>query len=224
MTANRASWKQAALGQEFNAVQDYDWTFSSDYSGATSGSTAATPGAARKARTGTRPLSLLPTLCYASPVEKPNFIKSSFSTKVEYEASLQAQGDTESQWRVHEGSGLDMDLLRRRDIPILHFVDLPLYEDEMDDNGESVVRVRLRVMPTCFLVLLRHALRIDGVLIRHHDTRIFHKFGTPHVLRARRLAEAPLQPLPLPKPEPVEECGDSPAPAATNKALSAGSM
>ena len=59
ITANRASWKQAALGQEFNAVQDYDWTFSSDYSGATSGSTAATPGAARKARTGTRPLSLL---------------------------------------------------------------------------------------------------------------------------------------------------------------------
>ena len=51
----------------------------------------------------------------------------------------------------------------------------------------------------CFLVLLRHALRVDGVVLRHHDTRIFHKFGTNCVLRARRLAEASLEPLPDPK-------------------------
>ena len=78
-----------------------------------------------------------------------------------------------------------MDLLRRRDVPIMHFVDLPLYEDDLGDNGDSVMRLRLRVMPSCFLLLLRHALRVDGLLIRHHETRIFHKFGLPHVLRAR---------------------------------------
>ena len=76
---------------------------------------------------------------------------------------------------MHKGSGLDMKLLRRRDIPILHYVDLPLYEDEMDDNGSSVLRVRLRVMPSFFFVLLRHVLRVDGVLIRQRETRIFHK-------------------------------------------------
>lgn len=103
-----------------------------------------------------------------------------------------------SQWSAHQGSGLDMALLSRRDVPILHFVDIPLYEDDLGDNGESMVRVRLRVMPSCFLVLLRHALRVDGVLIRHHDTRIFHKFGTPQVLRARRMAEAPLESVPKP--------------------------
>ena len=51
------------------------------------------------------------------------------------------------------------------------------------------------MMPSCFLVLLRHALRVDGVLVRHHDTRYFHKFGSPLVLRDRRLAEAALAPL-----------------------------
>jgi len=109
-------------------------------------------------------------------------------------------GAQQSDWREHKGSGLDMALLRRRDVPILHSVDIPLYEDDLDDNGESMVRLRLRVMPSCFFILLRHALRVDGLLIRHHDTRIFHKFGTPHVLRACRLAEAPLAPLPKPHP------------------------
>ena len=46
------------------------------------------------------------------------------------------------------------------DGPILHFVDLTLYEDDLGDNGESVVRLRMRVMPSCFLLLLRHALRV----------------------------------------------------------------
>ena len=41
-----------------------------------------------------------------------------------------------------------MALLRRRDVPILHFEDIPLYEDDLGDNGESMVRLRLRVMPT----------------------------------------------------------------------------
>jgi len=36
---------------------------------------------------------------------------------------------------------------------------------------------------------------VDGVLIRQHDTRVFHKFGSPHVLRDRRLGEARLAPL-----------------------------
>ena len=115
---------------------------------------------------------------------------------------------------------MDMALLRRRDVPILHFVDLPLYEDDLGDNGESMVRLRLRVMPNCFLLLLRHALRVDGVLIRHHDTRIFHKFGSTNVLRARRLAEAPLQPLRKPEPLPEKFDArprfDAPAPWAGN--------
>ena len=85
-----------------------------------------------------------------------------------------AAGSTELPWREHKGDGFDMALLRRRDAHPA-FLGFQLYEDDLGDNGDSMVRLRLRVMPTCFLVL--PALRVDGVLIRHHDTRLFHKFG-----------------------------------------------
>ena len=208
-SASLTSWKQIAAA-EFakDAAADYDWTFSTDYCGTTT----ARGEAEQKLGSG-------------SPASRtPSFIESSFCTKVEYEA-WRAQGGEAvtkpeaapgSPWRAHEGSGLDMALLRRRDVPILHFVDLPLYEDDLGDNGDSMVRLRLRVMPTCFLVLLRHALRVDGVLIRHHDTRLFHKFGTPHVLRTRRLAEAPLEPVRKPdlsdKPNKLDKLDVAPVP------------
>lgn len=38
-------------------------------------------------------------------------------------------------------------------------------------------------MPSCFLVLQRLFLRVDDVLFRINDTRIYHTFGTPYVIR-----------------------------------------
>lgn len=178
-TASASYWKQAADEQATGDTTDYDWTYSTAYCGTTS-------------------------TAHRASDKPPSFIESAFRTKVEYSTWLRAQSTSEaapespaeaSGWKEHTGSGFDMALLRRCDVPILHYVDLPLYEDELDDNGSSVVRLRLRVMPSCFLVLLRHALRVDGVLVRHHDTRYFHKFGSPLVLRDRRLAEAALAPL-----------------------------
>ena len=197
-SASLSSWKQVFDAEQKMRADDYDWTFSTDYCGST---TAQGETERKKASTASQ------------VVGTPSFIESSFCTKVEYEAWLRdhqrcetgtngvgtrTEAALEPPWRTHSGSGLDMALLRRRDLPILHFLDLQLYEDDLGDNGDSMVRLRLRVMPTCFLVLLRHALRVDGVLIRHHDTRLFHKFGTPHVLRDRRLAQAHLPPLPKP--------------------------
>ncbi len=43
--------------------------------------------------------------------------------------------------------------------------------------------VRCRVMPLCFLVLLRFWMRVDNVIIRVRDTRIYHEFGWDYVLR-----------------------------------------
>lgn len=45
-------------------------------------------------------------------------------------------------------------------------------------------------MPTCFFVLQRLWLRIDGVLFRMVDTRVFHEFGTDYVLREFQAKEA----------------------------------
>jgi type 2A phosphatase activator TIP41 len=67
----------------------------------------------------------------------------------------------------------DRSLLLSRDEPILFFADVPLYESELDDNGVSALGVKVRVMPRCWLVLLRFWLRVDGALMRLRETRLF---------------------------------------------------
>ena len=111
-------------------------------------------------------------------------------------------------WGAHAGAGIDMALLRKRE-PILFFADLPFYSDDLHDNGASESRVRIRVMPSCFFVLLRHWLRIDGTLIRQYDARYFVRFasGRPGgaasnaLIRHLRLGSAPLPPLPTAPPD-----------------------
>ncbi|KAJ3168639.1 hypothetical protein HDU88_001532 [Geranomyces variabilis] len=79
-------------------------------------------------------------------------------------------------------AGIDFEKLKRPD-PILFYDELVLYEDELADNGTAILTLRVRVMPTCFLVLLRFFLRVDGVLFRVNDTRLYHEFGTNRVVR-----------------------------------------
>lgn len=49
-----------------------------------------------------------------------------------------------------------------------------LFEDELGDNGLTTCEFRFRVMGDCFFGLLRSYLRVDDVLIRILDTRIYH--------------------------------------------------
>lgn len=50
-----------------------------------------------------------------------------------------------------------------------------------------------RVMPTCIFILSRFTLRVDNVLFRTHDTRIYHSFSSSPSLVIRQLSgwEAP---------------------------------
>ncbi|KAL7282599.1 hypothetical protein ACG7TL_004070 [Trametes sanguinea] len=82
--------------------------------------------------------------------------------------------------------------LTRHD-PILFYAEIPLYEDELHDNGASHLLVRIRVMPTCIFILQRFTLRVDNVLFRTYDTRIYHSFGSspPLVVRETSGWEAP---------------------------------
>lgn len=57
--------------------------------------------------------------------------------------------------------------------PILFFDDLILFEDELGDNGTSLLNVKVRVMPTGLLVLQRFFLRVDNVVFRVFDTRMY---------------------------------------------------
>ena len=49
---------------------------------------------------------------------------------------------------------IDRAMLTERD-PIQLYDELTLYESELDDNGESSVTIKVRVMPTCWFVLMR---------------------------------------------------------------------
>lgn len=68
---------------------------------------------------------------------------------------------------------MNMSLLTDRNAPILYFDSFPLYVSELDDMGTSEMSVKIRVMPTCWFVLLRFFLRIDGQMVRLKDTRYY---------------------------------------------------
>lgn len=101
--------------------------------------------------------------------------------------------------------------LTRQD-PILFYAEIPLYEDELHDNGSSALIVRIvrevhhghmvrsnfpvqRVMPTCIFILSRFTLRVDNVLFRTFDTRIYHSFQSspPLIVKETRGWEAPYE-------------------------------
>jgi type 2A phosphatase activator TIP41 len=58
-----------------------------------------------------------------------------------------------------------------------------LYEDELADNGITMLSCKIRVMPARLLLLVRLFMRLDGVLIRIRDTRVFVEFATGEVIR-----------------------------------------
>ncbi|KAF2321006.1 hypothetical protein GH714_032609 [Hevea brasiliensis] len=80
--------------------------------------------------------------------------------------------------------------------PILFYDEVVLYEDELADNGVSLLTVKVRVMPSCWFLLLRFWLRVDGVLMRLRDTRMHCAFGDctgPVILRESCWREATFQ-------------------------------
>jgi len=84
---------------------------------------------------------------------------------------------------------IDIEKLKRPD-PILYYNEIVLYEDELSDNGCSTLTIKLRVMPGCFFILMKFFLRIDHVLFRTMDTRIFHEYNTNYILREYTLKES----------------------------------
>lgn len=73
--------------------------------------------------------------------------------------------------------------------PVLKYWEIPLFDDELNDNGLSMGNFRIRIMKDCFFGLLRSYLRVDNVLVRIVDTRIFHDFKTNHILRDFQVKE-----------------------------------
>lgn len=77
---------------------------------------------------------------------------------------------------------IPLELLKRPD-PILFFDDVMLYEDELADNGITMLSCKVRVMPARMLLLCRFFMRLDNVMLRLRDTRIYIDFDKGEVIR-----------------------------------------
>ena len=112
---------------------------------------------------------------------------------------------------------IPIELLKRRD-PILFFDEVVLYESELDDNGISLFTAKVRVHEKRMLLLCRLFMRLDNVLVRIRDTRVYVDFETDEVIRehtakessyddVKRVGSPPSQPrLPRPQGTPVLTC------------------
>lgn len=65
-----------------------------------------------------------------------------------------------------------------------------LYEDELADNGIAMLSCKIRVMPSRLLLLTRFFMRLDNVLVRLRDTRVYVDFDTGEVIREHLSKEA----------------------------------
>ncbi|SCW00137.1 LAFE_0B10264g1_1 [Lachancea fermentati] len=81
-----------------------------------------------------------------------------------------------------DSTELPLDKLAKPD-PILFYDDMVLFEDELADNGISLLNVKVRVMHERLLILSRFFLRVDGVLFRVFDTRVYVDFHENKVIR-----------------------------------------
>ena len=84
-------------------------------------------------------------------------------------------------WMKTKSSGINFNLLRMQDVPILYYDEILLYQDDLEDCGDVTFDAKLRVMPACWFILSRFFMRVDGAIVRIRDTRLFHCFGEKFV-------------------------------------------
>lgn len=88
----------------------------------------------------------------------------------------------QKKFKIDNEVKIPIDKLSRPD-KILFFDDMILFEDELADNGISLLNIKIRVMNERLLLLGRFFLRVDDVLLRVHETRIFVEFDDNLVIR-----------------------------------------
>lgn len=99
-----------------------------------------------------------------------------------YSTNYKGTEHSESKYLEHSDTPIPLELLKRPD-PIVFFDEVMLYEDEMADNGITLLSCKLRVMPARLLLLCRFFMRLDGVMLRIRDTRLYIEFQTAEIIR-----------------------------------------
>merc|ERR1712071_233212 len=93
---------------------------------------------------------------------------------------------------------IDMEKLKQKE-RILFFDEIHLYEDELADHGCASCSIKVRVMPSGFFALHRFYLRVDDVLIRINDTRLYYEKDKDYVLREYTSRESRTKDLKVPR-------------------------
>lgn len=156
---------------DITAAKDYDWTYSTTWPGSV-GDISPQPLLSTQSTPSCIPSNLRPL---SSPSAPPS------SNAPWFEPGTDPARDRIPVERLGASSGE----------PILFYDDIVLYEDELADNGSSIVNVKVRVMPSGFLVLQRFFLRVDDVVFRVFDTRLYCQFAPAPVPRSLRSSASP---------------------------------
>lgn len=141
-------------------VRPYDWSYSTDYAGTE------TPGHRDGGAGGVSAAAAA----------------AAAATGAEGEGEGGAETRGEKRLAPTAERQIPLELLRRRD-PILFFDEVVLFESELDDNGISLYSVKVRVMEQRMLLLARLYMRLDNVVVRVRDTRVYVDFATEEVIR-----------------------------------------
>ncbi|KAI0883630.1 TIP41-domain-containing protein [Annulohypoxylon maeteangense] len=183
-----ASREQTSAGIK-DVVKPYDWSYSTTYKGTIISGIASKfppppppPGSSIDAHTTT---AVAKTTAPAPAPSDPAINESASS-----EATQEKEPESQSKLSfIPSTKPIPLELLKRRD-PILFFDEVMLYESELDDNGISVLSVKVRVHEQRMLLLARLFMRLDNVLMRIRDTRVYVDFAAEEVTREYTIKEA----------------------------------
>ncbi|KAK6953042.1 hypothetical protein Daesc_005340 [Daldinia eschscholtzii] len=161
-----ASREQTSAGIK-DVVKPYDWSYSTTYRG-----TVIPPSSSSRAAPPPPP-----------PPPPPAPTSSDEPSKEETEGAPDNNANTSRSFEfAPSDKPIPIELLKRRD-PILFFDEVMLYESELDDNGISVLSVKVRVHERRMLLLARLFMRLDNVVVRVRDTRVYVDFVAEEVTR-----------------------------------------
>jgi len=160
-------------------VRPFDWSYSTTYRGSVNPGGSGVPGLS-----GGGPPTNAPSSAF-SPAASADGAKENQAPAAASEAgsssSVSYDGGVRAGFRPTTKE-IPLELLKRRD-PILFHDEVILYESELDDNGISMLSVKVRVMELRMLLLCRLYMRLDDVVVRVRDTRLYVDFAADEVTR-----------------------------------------
>lgn len=167
-----ASREQTSAGIK-DVVKPYDWSYSTTYRGTVTSTPSLPPPPPPQPSSASTPTSASTTTTTDTPAD---------TDSKEAQQQLKEKDAPKTFEFQPTDQPIPLELLKRRD-PILFFDDVMLYESELDDNGISVLSVKVRVHERRMLLLARLLMRLDNVLVRVRDTRVYVDFAADRVTR-----------------------------------------